>query len=123
LARSNAGTFGTVTCVIGIALLLFTFVVAYLLLHNEVGIDLADITSSMNNLLYAAVQGLFLGIMGWVGSILLLRGIEFMKVEKGIGVVTFKVEKGVGIVTQQVDGEESKDQSPREEQTTESKGA
>jgi len=60
----------------------------------------SDITSSMTSLLYAAVEALFLGIMGWVGSILLLRGAEFMKVEKGIGVVTFKVDKGVGIVTQ-----------------------
>jgi len=42
---------------------------------------------------------MFLGVMGWVGSILLVRGVDFMKVDKGVGVVTFKVEKGVGIVT------------------------
>ncbi len=42
---------------------------------------------------------MFMGIMGWVGSIFLMRGVEFMKVDRGIGIVTFKIDKGVGVVT------------------------
>ena len=61
----------------------------------------SDLASSMGTLLFAAIQALFLGIMGWVGSLLMLRGIDFEKVERGVGVVTFKVDKGVGIMTQQ----------------------
>jgi hypothetical protein len=45
--------------------------------------------------------------MGWVGSLLMLRGIDFARVDKGVGVVTFKVEKGVGVVTQQQEEEKT----------------
>ncbi len=88
--------------VIGLALMLLTFYIAYGVLEgyrlatppNELGL-------AMDVLLYAALQALFLGIMGWVGSLLLLRGVDFFKVERGVGVVTFKVDKGVGVVTAQ----------------------
>jgi hypothetical protein len=109
---SRIGAFAVSSSVIGIGLLIATFVVAYLLLQNVQGLTPGDLTSSMSTLLYAAIEALFLGIMGWVGSILLLRGIEFMKVEKGVGVVTFKVDKGVGIVSQVDDGKnQSSDKS------------
>jgi hypothetical protein len=104
-----AGTFGVASAVVGIALLIFTFVLGYsVLLGYQSARPSADLGSSMSVLLYAAIQALFLGIMGWVGSIMVLRGIDFMKVERGVGVVTFKVEKGVGVVTQQ---EEEKKES------------
>jgi hypothetical protein len=64
-----------------------------------------DLAGSMGTLLFAAIQALFLGIMGWVGSLLMLRGIDFEKIERGVGVVTFKVDKGVGIMTQQPEPE------------------
>jgi hypothetical protein len=109
--NSRPGIFGLISSVLGIVLLLFTFVIGYILLRNQVGgivttTTTAGLTTAMGTLLDAAVAALFLGIMGWVGSLLLLRGIEFMKVEKGVGVVTFKVEKGVGIVSQVDDREE-----------------
>jgi hypothetical protein len=110
--NSRPGVFGLISSVLGIVLLLFTFVIGYILLRNQVGgivtatTTTAGLTTAMGTLLDAAVAALFLGIMGWVGSLLLLRGIEFMKVEKGVGVVTFKVEKGVGIVTRVDDRDE-----------------
>jgi hypothetical protein len=88
LKTSKVGAFGVSSSVIGIVLLLVTFVLAYYLLEGVKGLTTADLTTSMSTLLYAAIQALFLGIMGWVGSILLLRGIEFMKIEKGVGIVT-----------------------------------
>ena len=90
---------------LGLALLLFTFGTGYLVFLSYRGaVASSDLSASMGMLLLAAMQALFLGIMGWVGSILVLRGIDFVKVDRGVGVVTFKVDKGVGIMTRQ--GEE-----------------
>ena len=96
-----SGYVGIVTTVVGIALLGFTFLTALTVFQTYFPFKPlgTDLTSTLNLLLGAAIQAMFLGVMGWVGSILLLRGVDFLKVEKGVGVVTFKVEKGVGVVT------------------------
>jgi hypothetical protein len=95
---------GLALIAVGLVLLLFTFYTAYTVFaHYRDAIVSSDLSSSMSTLLYAAIQALFLGIMGWVGSLLMLRGTDFVKVERGVGVVTFKVDKGVGIMTQSRD--------------------
>lgn len=97
---------GLGSAVLGLALLLVTFALGYGVFASYRSATAgSDLASSMGTLLYAAIQALFLGIMGWVGSLLMLRGIDFARVERGVGVVTFKVDKGVGILTQQVDEE------------------
>jgi hypothetical protein len=97
---------GLGSAVIGLALLLFTFAMGFSVFQTYRGATPnSDLAGSMGTLLLAAIQALFLGIMGWVGSLLMLRGIDFEKVERGVGVVTFKVDKGVGIVTQQPEPE------------------
>lgn len=96
------GAFGLASSLMGLGLLLFTFLMGYeVFLGYHAAPATSDLASSMGTLLYAAIQALFLGIMGWVGSLLMLRGIDFAKVDRGVGVVTFKVDKGVGIMTQQ----------------------
>ena len=103
------GFFGLGWAVVGGALLLFTFVLAYeVFLGYRGATPSSDLTASMGTLLFAAIQALFLGMMGWVGSIAMLRGLDFLKVDRGVGVVTFKVDKGVGILTSQVPEEEEK---------------
>jgi len=98
------GVLGIVSALVGLGLLLFTFAMGYqVFLSYGSSTATSNLASSMGTLLYAAIQALFLGIMGWVGSLLMLRGIDFMKVDRGVGVVTFKVDKGVGIMTQQQD--------------------
>jgi hypothetical protein len=97
---------GLGSAVIGLVLLLFTFAMGFSVFQNyRNATPTSDLSGSMGTLLYAAIQALFLGIMGWVGSLLMLRGIDFEKLERGVGVVTFKVDKGVGIVTQQPEPE------------------
>jgi hypothetical protein len=97
---------GLGSAVIGLALLLFTFAMGFSVFQTYRGATpTSDLAGSMGTLLFAAIQALFLGIMGWVGSLLMLRGIDFEKVERGVGVVTFKVDKGVGIMTQQPEPE------------------
>jgi len=92
---------GLASAIIGLVLLLFTFFMGYYVFAAyRASAPSTDLATSMGTLLYAAIQVLFLGVMGWVGSLLMLRGIDFAKIEKGVGVVTFKVDKGVGIVTQ-----------------------
>lgn len=94
---------GVASAVIGIGLLLFTFYDGFTMYEKYAALTPpGDLTSTMGTLLFAAIQALFLGIMGWVGSLLVVRGIEFEKVEKGVGVVTFKVDKGmVGILSEE----------------------
>lgn len=94
------GFFGLGWAIVGAILLLFTFAMAYMVFIAYRGaVPPSDLTTSMSTLLYAAIEALFLGLMGWVGSIAMLRGLDFVKVDRGVGVVTFKVDKGVGIVT------------------------
>jgi hypothetical protein len=100
---------GIGSAVVGLALLLFTFAMGYVVFSTyRSSAPSTDLATSMGVLLYAAVQVLFLGIMAWVGSLLMLRGIDFAKIEKGVGVVTFKVDKGVGIMTQQQEEDKTK---------------
>lgn len=44
-----------------------------------------DLTTGLNKVLVAAIQAMFLATMGWVGSIILLRGVGFIKVDRGVG--------------------------------------
>jgi hypothetical protein len=83
-----------------------TFLFAYDVYHSYLGLAQSDFGSSavnfvgsLNSLLQAAIVVMFLGIMGWVGSAFLFRGVEFMKIDRGVGIVTFKVDKGVGVVS------------------------
>ncbi len=95
---------GLASAIMGLALLLFTFSLGYgVFVSYRDATATNDLASSMGTLLFAAIQALFLGMMGWVGSLLMLRGIDFAKVDRGVGVVTFKVDKGVGIMTRQED--------------------
>lgn len=100
------GMLGLASALTGLGLLLFTFYLGYnAFVSYRAATATSDLAGSMGTLLFAAIQALFLGIMGWVGSLLMLRGIDFAKVDRGVGVVTFKVDRGVGIMTRQEDDE------------------
>jgi|YelNatPaOPRAMG01_1025707.scaffolds.fasta_scaffold27780_3 hypothetical protein len=85
--------------VLALVLLLFTFYLAYVALSSYSAATAQGVAESLDLLLVAAVKALFLGIMAWVGGILLIRGVDFFKVEKGVGMVTMRMERGVGIIT------------------------
>jgi hypothetical protein len=96
-----------IVTVVGGVMLGASFMLAYQLYQVYFGIAQSNFASistngfipSLSNLLLAAVVVMFIGLMGWIGSIFLLRGVDFMKVDRGVGIVTFKVDKGVGMVT------------------------
>mgnify|MGYP001103853254 CR=1 FL=1 len=74
---------GYVTLFIGVALLAFTFASAYLFLSNNPTIagspDLVTVFgTALAPLIEACIRIMYLGIMGWIGSLLTIRGIQLV---------------------------------------------
>lgn len=68
---------------IGIGLLAFTFISAYIYLINDPNItgssDLVDVFgSALAPLIGASIRIMYLGIMGWIGTGLTARGIQLI---------------------------------------------
>ncbi|MFQ5758249.1 MAG: hypothetical protein ACE5IF_01070 [Candidatus Bathyarchaeia archaeon] len=73
---------GYVVLFVGVALLVFTFVSAYLFLIGVLSILIEDWVAELGELLGPLVETciriMYLGIMGWIGALLTKRGIEFL---------------------------------------------
>lgn len=80
-------TSGLVALFIGVALLAFTFFSAYSFLVGKLTIitsaDLIEVFGrALAPLIEACIRILYLGIMGWISSILTIRGVQLLKREK-----------------------------------------
>jgi len=78
---------GLIVLFIGVILLAFTFISAYSFLAGELSIlGTQDILQAFGEalapLIEAVIRILYLGIMGWVGSILTIRAIQLLKKER-----------------------------------------
>ncbi|UCE43781.1 MAG: hypothetical protein JSV57_05370 [Candidatus Bathyarchaeota archaeon] len=73
---------GYAVLIIGVALLVFTFINAYLFLIGVLSISIVDWVAELGALLGPLVETciriMYLGIMGWIGALLTKRGIEFL---------------------------------------------
>lgn len=74
---------GIIILFTGVALLAFTFVNAFMFLQEPLGIlasgDLARVFGeALAPLIQACVRLMYLGIMGWIGSLLTVRGIPLV---------------------------------------------
>ena len=74
---------GFATLGIGVALLILTFLMAYGFLKGLLEIQLSgDIMTAFGEalapLIETCVRAIFLGIMGWIGSILSRRGVQIL---------------------------------------------
>jgi len=74
---------GYVTLFIGVALLAFTFVSAYLFLSNDPSIvgspDLVAVFGdALAPLIVTCIRVMYLGVMGWIGSVLTIRGVQLV---------------------------------------------
>jgi hypothetical protein len=104
---TRSGTFSLAVTITGGVLLGISFAYAYQLYNVYLGIasgtsaQSTQFVGSLNALLTALIPVMVLAVMGWIGSIFLLRGVDFMKVDRGVGLVTFKVDKSVGVVGDQ----------------------
>jgi len=72
---------------VGLLLLVLTFVMAYLMLTSVVNIMTSqDLSKALGEIFgpitEAVIKIMFLGIMGWVGSIATMRGIQLYKEAK-----------------------------------------
>lgn len=78
---------GLIVLFIGVILLIFTFLSAYLFLVGELSIIATDdllrsFGEALAPLIEAIIHVLFLGIMGWIGSIITIRAVQLLKQEK-----------------------------------------
>jgi hypothetical protein len=78
---------GLIVLFIGVILLAFTFFSAYLFLTAELSILVTgDLLQSFGEalapLIEAIIRVLFLGIMGWIGSIVTIRAVQLLKQDK-----------------------------------------
>ena len=83
LMADKALVSGYVTLFIGVALLAFTFISAYLFLSNDPSIvgspDLVAVFGdALAPLILTCIRIMYLGIMGWIGSLLTIRGVQLV---------------------------------------------
>ena len=81
--KDKALASGYVTLFIGVALLAFTFVSAYLFLSNGPSIvgsqDLVAVFGdALAPLIVTCIRVMYLGVMGWIGSVLTIRGVQLV---------------------------------------------
>jgi len=74
---------GIAVLLIGIALLVTTFIDAYLFLMEDVSIMpihglMASFSQALAPLIESCIRIMYLGLMGWIGSTLTMRGITFL---------------------------------------------
>lgn len=74
---------GYATLFIGVALLAFTFVSAYLFLSSNPTItgspDLVTVFGvALAPLIETCIRIMYLGVMGWIGSVLTIRGVQLI---------------------------------------------
>lgn len=74
---------GSVVLIVGVALLVFTFVSAYGFLSQSLSIvTSSDLTRTFGDalapLIATSIHVMYLGVMGWVGSILTIRGVTIL---------------------------------------------
>jgi thiol:disulfide interchange protein len=78
---------GLIVLFIGVILLAFTFFSAYAFLSGELSIlatgDILQVFGeSLAPLIEAIIRILYLGIMGWIGSLITIRAVQLLKKEK-----------------------------------------
>ncbi len=107
---------GYVILFVGVGLLVFTFFNAYLFLRGILGIaassDLTEVFGqSLAPLIEACIRAIYLGIMGWIGSILTIRGVHFFSQIKHETKAEVKPEAQVPAQPSPQPTAESKDES------------
>ena len=75
---------GLIILFVGVALLIFTFLNAYWFLTQDIDlIATGDLVKAFGEalapLIATCIRVMYLGIMGWIGSLLTLRGISLLK--------------------------------------------
>ena len=101
---------GTVVLMVGVGLLIFTFASAYGFLTSELSIitsgDLVrTFGDSLAPLIVTSIHIMYLGIMGWIGSILTIRGVTILSQARQTSVVPEEIQTTTVKEKQQVQKE------------------
>lgn len=88
---------GLIVLFVGVILLAATFYSAYIFLVADVtilaAVDLAELFgNALAPLIEAVIHILYLGIMGWIGSILTIRAVQLLKKDKEAAVTQPQVK-------------------------------
>ena len=71
---------GYVVILVGVGLLVFTFINAYLFLGEKLGILSTNLVEAFGEvlgpLIETCIRIMYLGVMGWIGSIVTIRGVQ-----------------------------------------------
>jgi len=91
---------GFIVLFVGVALLVFTFFNAYLFLRELLAIVTSpDLMESFGQalapLIEACIRAVYLGIMGWIGSILTVRGVNILTQLRHVAVAAANPEAKV----------------------------
>ena len=81
--RDKIAVSGFTVLIVGIALLIFTFVSAYQFLNQNLSILASeDLLQTFGEafapLIVTCIRIMYLGVMGWIGSLLTIRGVTIM---------------------------------------------
>lgn len=111
---------GLIILFIGVALLIFTFLNAYWFLTQDIGlIATSDLVKAFGEalapLIATCIRIMYLGIMGWVGSLLTLRGISLLKQEAAPQIKVEKKSQQKQMTTPPVKKTEEKEKVQRTE--------
>jgi uncharacterized membrane protein len=80
-------TSGVVVLIVGVTLLVFTFLSAFLFLNENVQILASqDLTqtfgASISPLITTCIRIMYLGVMGWMGSLITIRAVTLINANK-----------------------------------------
>jgi len=81
--RDKIALSGVIVLIIGVALLIFTFISAYGFLTESLSIIASEdlmqtFGASLAPLIATCIRIMYLGVMGWIGSLLTIRGITII---------------------------------------------
>jgi len=114
---------GTIVLMIGVALLIFTFISAYAFLTQSLSIvtsgDLAQtFGEALAPLIATSIHIMYLGVMGWVSSILTIRGVTLLSQARQTNVASEELQ---GTTAKEKAQTQTKEKEPEKPQKPEAK--
>lgn len=81
MPKNKLALSGMTVLIVGLALLIFTFINAYVFLIEALPVASSDdlvetFGGAISPLIATAMRVMYLGVMGWIGSIVTIRGIN-----------------------------------------------
>lgn len=116
--RDKVTISGIVVLMIGVALLIFTFLSAWGFLTQSIQILPGDFTQmfgeALGPLIATCIRIMYLGVMGWIGSLVTIRGVTLLTNVPRVEAVAVAPQKPM-VVQQKPAVQKVKEEKPKEE--------